>query len=95
MNKLQIDPNVVLASSTEMKCPNPTCDSKLFFPTVEVRKISALMTGTGKPGAITRSGPLLCVKCHREILDADFGYTEPDPPSVILAKGDDNAQSTG
>ena len=73
MNKeLNIDSNAILDSSTEVECPNPDCDSTLFYPTTSVRKISGLMTGTGKPGIITLSGPLLCVKCQRPLVDGDF-----------------------
>jgi len=79
---LKIDPKAVLENSTEVKCPNPDCDSTLFFPTISTRKVSGLMTGTGKPGAFTVAGPLLCVKCHRELVDADFGYKEEKPKEV-------------
>lgn len=73
---LHINQKAIMDSSKEVECPNPDCDSKLFFPTISARKVSALMTGTGKPGAFTVAGPLLCVKCHRELVDADFGHTE-------------------
>ena len=65
---------MALENSKEVECPNPDCDSKLFYPSICVRKISELLTGTGKPAAITQSGPLLCVKCNRPIIDADLGY---------------------
>jgi DNA-directed RNA polymerase subunit RPC12/RpoP len=61
-----------LDTATEMSCPD--CSSNLFFQTIEIKKISALMTGTGQPGAVSKLGPLLCVKCHRQLKDEDFGY---------------------
>jgi len=76
--KLQIDEQTILDSATEVKCPNPDCDSNTFFPTTYVKKVSALMTGQGKPGIVTLTGPLLCVKCHRNLADADFGYKKED-----------------
>lgn len=88
----------ILDTSEEVVCPNPDCNSKLFFPTISVRKVSALMTGTGKPGAITQSGPLLCVKCHRELVDADFGYKNQEDkeiPDLIPHREDGNDESTG
>ncbi|KKL98347.1 hypothetical protein LCGC14_1825350 [marine sediment metagenome] len=74
-----INPSTAIKSSTELECPDSNCDSKLFFPTIRVRKISALLTETGKPGAFTVAGPLLCAKCRRELEDADFGYTSDEP----------------
>ena len=90
-NKLEIDPNTILNSSTEFSCPNENCDSTLFFPTMKVRKVSALMTGTGKAGIIPISGPMLCVKCHRELTDTDFGYKKEDSPEIIQT----NEENTG
>ena len=76
--QLKIDEQAILDSAKEVKCPNTDCDSDLFFPTTYVKKVSALMTGKGKPGIVTMTGPLLCVKCHRSLMDADFEYTEPE-----------------
>ena len=75
-DKLQLDEKAILDSATEVTCPNKDCGSDLFFPTTYVKKISALMTGQGKPGVITLTGPLLCVKCHRNLADADFEYAD-------------------
>ena len=74
-----MNPSTTVKSSTEFECPDSNCDSKLFFPTIRVRKVSALLTETGKPGAFTVAGPLLCVKCRRELDDADFGYISDEP----------------
>jgi len=81
-NNLSIDPKTIYDSSTEFICPNPDCDSNLFFPTMKVRKVSALMTGTGQPGIIPVSGPMLCVKCHRELNDTDFGHKESEDKTI-------------
>jgi len=75
-DNIKIDPKAVLDSSTEIECPTINCDSMLFFPTMKIRKVSALMTGTGQPGMIPQAGPMLCVKCHRELVDTDLGYDE-------------------
>lgn len=89
---LKINTSTILENSKEVKCPNPDCDSKLFFPTIKVNEVSGLITGTGKPGVYTISGPLLCVKCHRELVDADFGYKD----EVKEESSDiDDTQSTG
>ena len=74
INDLAINPSTAIKSSTEVGCPNSDCDSKLFLPTIRVRKVSALLTENGKPGAFTLAGPLLCAQCKRELSDADFGY---------------------
>lgn len=86
---LAINPSTAVESSTELTCPNSECDSKLFFPSIRVRKVSSLMTETGKPGAFTLAGPLLCVKCNYELSDTDFGYVageseETDEKEVII-----------
>jgi len=83
---LKIDSKAILNTSTELECPNPDCDSTLFFPTMKIRKVSALMTGTGQPGMIPQAGPMLCVKCHRELVDTDFGYKKEEDvePTKII-----------
>jgi hypothetical protein len=88
-NELAINPSTAMESSTEMECPGLSCDSKLFFPTVRVRKISPLLTETGKPGAFTIAGPVLCVKCKRELDNTDFGYTSDESVK------EDEKESTG
>lgn len=90
---LGIDAQTVESASTEMKCPGVGCDSIYFFPTMQVKRVSPLMTGTGKPGALTKSGPLLCVKCHRELTDADFGYTGTTPDTLITGDKEETEEN--
>lgn len=93
---LKIDQKAILDNSSELECPSQDCDSTVFFPTMKIRKVSALMTGTGQPGMIPQAGPMLCVKCHRELVDTDFGYKDKDEdqPDLTSPK-EDNEESAG
>jgi len=86
---LKINPSASMETSTEIECPNSSCDSKLFLPTIRVRKVSELLTETGKPGVFTTAGPLVCVKCNYELNDSDFGYKTDEPEK------NDEQESTG
>jgi len=88
-NQLKINSKALLDTATEMKCPG--CGSNLFFQTMEIKKISPLMTGTGQPAAASKLGPLLCVECHRQLKDDDFGYAT-DETKIIEQKQEQNPE---
>ena len=86
MDKLEIQR--LLANSTPIKCPNSECNSEYFMETVKMKKVSALISPTGKTEFLPVRGPMICVECHRPLTDADFGFTnEPE--------NNDDSQSTG
>lgn len=80
--KLNINTESLMASSTPMVCPNPDCDSELFAPTTRVRRVSPIMTKTGKPGIVPIQGPIICVKCNRALTDKDFEDAAVETPET-------------
>jgi len=56
-------PNLSLSDTTEILCESPGCNSNVFVHSYMIRKVSALLTGTGKPTIIPIE-VFVCVKCH-------------------------------
>lgn len=78
----------LLGNSTPVKCPNPDCTSEHFIQTIEMKKVSAFLSSTGKTEFFPVHGPIICVECHRPITDIDFGFTNKSETS-------DDTSSTG
>ncbi len=64
----QPQPNLSLSDTTEVSCDSPGCDSNIFVPSVMFRKVSPIITGTGKP-AIVPIEVFTCIKCKSPLND--------------------------
>lgn len=54
-------PQISLKDTTEVPC---SCGSNIFIPAINMRKVSALFTGTGKEEYIPVQ-VVVCLKCSR------------------------------
>jgi hypothetical protein len=58
-NVAEQQPNISLKDTEEVKC---TCGSALFQQAISLRRVSALLTGTGKDEYVPVS-IIVCMKC--------------------------------
>jgi len=72
----------ILENSTEVHCPE--CDSRLFIQTISIRKVSALLTGTGKVGIVPLPGQVICLKCHRQLVDTDIDIPNDENKDKLI-----------
>lgn len=71
-------PKANLEQAEDVKCSNPNCDCITFMQLMRLKRISPLMSGTGKetlyPIVIT-----ICSKCHTQLMMGKEGQQPPQP----------------
>lgn len=83
MNPLQDQtkrqPQVRFEDTTEVTCDN--CGNNVFSVGTYMRKVSPILTGTGKPMYVPIEQAVYCVKCHHQ--NAEFMPEEFQKKSIL------------